>query len=67
MNKSKTTNLVLTTILLLIFSISSFGQKLEPKERITEPDHTITSNLMGKDYQLPVVHYDLKEKSCSSY
>ena len=52
MNKSKTTNLVLTTILLLIFSISSFGQKLEPKERITEPDHTITSNLMGKDYQL---------------
>ena len=52
MNISKPINLVLTTMLLLIFSISSFGQKLEPKERITEPDRTISSQLMGKDYQL---------------
>ncbi len=52
MNISTPINIVLTTILLLIVSNSSFGQKLEPKERITEPDHTITSNIMGKDYQL---------------
>lgn len=52
MNISKPINLVLSTILLLIFSNSSFGQKLEPKERITEPDHTISSQLMEKDYQL---------------
>jgi predicted alpha/beta superfamily hydrolase len=52
MDISKTTYLVSTTILLLIYSNSSFGQKLEPKERITEPDHTLSSELMGKDYQL---------------
>lgn len=52
MKTSKAINLVLTTILLLIFSICSLGQKLEPKERITEPDHVISSELMGKDYQL---------------
>lgn len=52
MNISKPINLVLTTILMLIFSNSSFGQKIEPKERKIEPDHTITSKLMGKDYQL---------------
>jgi predicted alpha/beta superfamily hydrolase len=52
MNIPKPINLVLSTILLLIFSNSSFGQKLEPKERITEPDHTISSQLMEKDYQL---------------
>ncbi len=52
MNILKPLNLVLTTILLLIFSNFSFGQKLEPKERITEPDHTISSKIMGKDYQL---------------
>ena len=52
MNNSKPINLVLTTILLLIFSNFSFGQKLVPKERITEPDHIISSKLMGKDYQL---------------
>ncbi len=52
MNISKPKHLVFATILLLIFSNSSFGQKLEPKERITEPDHTISSQLMGKDYQL---------------
>jgi len=52
MNISKAINLVLTAVLLLIFSNTSFGQKLEPKERIVEPDHTISSSLMGKDYQL---------------
>jgi predicted alpha/beta superfamily hydrolase len=29
-----------------------FSQKLEPKKRITELDHTITSDITGKDYQL---------------
>lgn len=52
MNISKPINLVLSTTLLLIFSYSSFGQKLEPKERITEPDHIISSEIMGRDYQL---------------
>jgi hypothetical protein len=52
MKTSKTKKLVLTTMLLLIFSNISIGQKLEPKVRVTEPDHVITSELMGKDYQL---------------
>ncbi|MBW6498576.1 MAG: hypothetical protein K0B09_09325 [Bacteroidales bacterium] len=52
MNISKAINLALTAMLVLIFSNSSLGQKLEPKERITEPDHVISSELMGKDYQL---------------
>ena len=39
-------------MLLLFFSTVAFGQKLAPKERITEPDHTITSAITGKDYQL---------------
>jgi len=39
-------------VLLLIISSSLFGQKLEPKKRIPEPDTTITSKIMGKDYQL---------------
>ena len=42
----------LLTILLFISSTSLFGQKLEPKKRILEPDTTITSKIMGKDYQL---------------
>jgi predicted alpha/beta superfamily hydrolase len=44
--------LVITTILLLICSTIAFGQKLAPKERIFAPDHTITSTITGKDYQL---------------
>lgn len=54
MNISKPLNLVLTPILLLIFSNISFGQQLEPKERVTEPDHTITSSIMEKEYQLHI-------------
>ena len=38
--------------MLFISSISLFGQKLEPKKREIEPDTTITSKIMGKDYQL---------------
>lgn len=52
MNFSKSINLTLTTILFLVFSNSLFSQKLEPKERITEPDHTISSKIMDRDYQL---------------
>jgi uncharacterized protein len=40
------------TVVLFISSSSLFGQKLEPKKRILEPDTTITSKIMGKDYQL---------------
>ena len=48
----KPTNLIITAILLLIFSITVFAQKLEPKERILEPEHVIASKLTGKEYQL---------------
>lgn len=34
------------------FSNNLFGQKLEPKERILEADHTISSKIMKRDYQL---------------
>ena len=44
--------LTLFIFLLLISSNSIFGQKLEPKERILEPDHTITSKILGRDHQL---------------
>lgn len=51
MNFCKTLNLML--ILLILNSSSSlFGQKIEPKNRITEPDHIIGSEIMGRDYQL---------------
>ena len=52
MNISKSIKLTLTTILFLVFSNNSFSQKFEPKERPLEPDHTITSEIMGIDYQL---------------
>jgi predicted alpha/beta superfamily hydrolase len=62
MLKSKTLNMIimknsrvlgfLLTALLFISSTSLFGQKIEPKKRVTEPDTTITSKIMGKDYQL---------------
>lgn len=52
MSKSKPINLLLTTLLLLFYSNTSFCQKLEPKERIIEPDHIISSKIMGKDYEL---------------
>ena len=42
----------LLTVLLFISSTSLFGQKLNPKKRIQEPDTTISSKIMGKDYQL---------------
>jgi predicted alpha/beta superfamily hydrolase len=48
----KPTKLIITAILLLIFSTIAFGQNLQSKERITEPDHTITSKILGRDYQL---------------
>jgi predicted alpha/beta superfamily hydrolase len=52
MNISKSTKAILTTMILLVFSSSALGQKLAPKERVTEPDHTITSKIMDKEYQL---------------
>ena len=48
----KPAKLIITAILLLIFSTTVFAQKLEPKERILEPEHVIASKLMGKEYQL---------------
>lgn len=52
MNVFKKINPTLFIVILLFFSISAFGQKIEPKKRILEPDHTIASKIMGKDYQL---------------
>jgi predicted alpha/beta superfamily hydrolase len=52
MNISKSTKAILTTMILLVFSSIALGQKLAPKERVTEPDHTITSKIMDKEYQL---------------
>jgi len=43
---------ILLTVLLFISTSSLFGQKFEPKKRLIEPDTTITSKIMGKDYQL---------------
>ena len=60
----KSMNLVLTAFLFLIISHSVFSQKIEPKKRITEPDHTISSKVMGKDYQLYIsfpTSYSIKD------
>jgi len=40
------------TVLLFISSSSLIGQKLQPKKKILEADTTISSKIMGKDYQL---------------
>lgn len=52
MTISKPINLLYTIFLLLIFNNPLFGQKLERKEIILIPDHTITSDISGKDYEL---------------
>ena len=48
----KRIKLLLITMLFFTISTMTFGQKLEPKKRITAPDHTVTSNITGKEYQL---------------
>jgi predicted alpha/beta superfamily hydrolase len=52
MNILKSIKPLSITFVLIIFSNVAFSQKLEPRERITEPDHTITSKILGRDYQL---------------
>ncbi len=42
----------LSTISLFLTHIRLFGQKLEPKRITIDPDTTIVSKIMGKDYQL---------------
>lgn len=51
MKHSRVRNFLLT-LLLFIISASLFGQKFEPKKRLLEADTSITSKIMGKDYQL---------------
>lgn len=51
MKRYKTSNLM-SIFLFLVFNSSVFGQKLEPKERVLEPDHIITSKLLDRDFQL---------------
>ena len=52
MTTIKPTKLLAFTLLFLIFSTNLISQNLEPKERPLEPDHNITSKVMGADYQL---------------
>jgi predicted alpha/beta superfamily hydrolase len=54
MNILKPLHFKFTAILLLICCSSLFSQKLEPKERKMEADHTITSNITGKEYLLEI-------------
>jgi predicted alpha/beta superfamily hydrolase len=54
MNSLKPLHFKFTAILLLICCDSLFGQKLAPKERKMEPDHTITSTITGKEYLLEI-------------
>tara|TARA_B110000091_G_C13819478_1_gene479837 strand:+ start:6005 stop:6316 length:312 start_codon:yes stop_codon:yes gene_type:complete len=48
----KRKNFVKALFLLFLFSTNLLSQKQVPKKRITAPDHTITSKIMDKDYQL---------------
>ncbi|XOV94346.1 MAG: alpha/beta hydrolase [Bacteroidota bacterium] len=43
---------ILPVLMLLVFNNPSFSQKLDPKERIIEPDHIITSEITKRNYQL---------------
>jgi hypothetical protein len=52
MNFLKPLHFKFTAIVLLICCSSLFSQKIEPKERILAPDHTIFSKVRGRDYQL---------------
>ena len=49
MNILKSIKPVSITFVLIIFSTVAFGQKLAPKNRKTEPDHTIFSKIRGRD------------------
>ena len=48
----KPIKLLIITIILLIFNSSLFSQKLEIKDRNTEPEHTNYSKKRKRDYQL---------------
>jgi predicted alpha/beta superfamily hydrolase len=52
MNFTKLLKIVFAITTLFLFSNSLFSQKIAPKKRVTEPDHTITSKIMDKEYQL---------------
>ena len=54
MKIKQTTFLFIALINVLLFASTTalFAQNLEPKKRILEPDTTIASKIMGKDYQL---------------
>ena len=64
MTTIKPTKILAFTLLLLIFSTNLISQNLEPKERLLEPDHTITSEIMGADYELYIsfpISYSTKD------
>jgi predicted alpha/beta superfamily hydrolase len=52
MNFTKPLKIIFAIALLLLFSNALFSQKTTPKKRTIEPDHTITSKIMEKEYQL---------------
>lgn len=52
MNPSKQIKLVFGALLIFGFTTLGHSQKLESKLRVLELDHTISSSIMGQDYQL---------------
>jgi hypothetical protein len=60
--------LLAVTIVFLIFSTNLCSQKLEPKERQPEADHTITSDILDRDYQLFIsLPYNYSVKDTIAY
>jgi uncharacterized protein len=51
MNHSRVSS-ILVTVLFIVSTTSLFGQKFEPKKRLLDPDTTISSKIMGRDYEL---------------
>jgi len=52
MKTSQPFHLLCAALLFLMLSNTLFSQKLEPKVRTLEPDHTIHSKIVNRDYQL---------------
>jgi hypothetical protein len=68
MNILKSIKPLSITFVLIILVMSHLVKKLEPRER-TEPDHTITSKILGRDYQLYISfpkNYSTKDSFLSS-
>jgi hypothetical protein len=67
MNILKSIKPLSITFVLIILVMSHLVKKLEPRERITEPDHTITSKILGRDYQLYISFLKIIRQKTVSY